>query len=409
MDWQSLTDKLKRMGVQVGVEKPLQQPSEKRRDISELLPGHEVSNIFGSLFSSRHTYPLTYQHGSQAIVPKQTLEKIATWANSDAPETIQLHNLVFLDTETTGLSGGTGTLAFMVGAARFIGDELVLEQFFLRNPAEETAMVAALAEFCDGMQAVVTYNGKSFDIPILNTRFILQSMRSPFAGLLHFDLLHLTRKVWRARLEQCRLGNIEQQILGLERDANEIPGYLVPEFYNQYLRDGNAEPLLGVFYHNEVDVVSLAALFAYFCDLLGDPNGWQSNEIKDLTSVGRLIESMGDSVLAEAIYNRGYDTESPSEHRLELLLRKAMLHKRNAQFEQAVHLWEEASEFGSLEALLELAKYHEHVHKNPQLALEVSSKALTILSMCEVENKQLQISVWEHRVQRLTAKRNKSR
>lgn len=404
MDWQSLTDKLKRMGVQVGVEKPLIKPVGKLKDISELLPGHEINTIYGSLFSSRHKYARTYQHGTQPIVPNLDLYKIAVWAKSEAPEAVQLENLIFLDTETTGLSGGTGTLAFMVGAARFIEDELVLEQFFLRNPAEESAMVAALAEFCSGMQGVVTYNGKSFDIPILNTRFILQGMRSPFAGLPHYDLLHLTRKVWRARLEQCRLGDIEHQILGLQRDDNEIPGYLVPEFYNQYLRDGNAEPLVGVFYHNEVDVVSLAALFAYFCDLLGDPTSWQSNEIKDLTSVGRLIEAMGDSALAESIYDRGYETESPREHRLELLLRKAMLHKRNAQFDQAVRLWEEASEYGSLEALLELAKFHEHINKQPELALEVSTKAISFILGSETGNQPNVIATWEHRVRRLSAK-----
>ena len=406
MDWQSLTDKLKRMGVQVGVEKPLTKAAGKHKDIRELLPGHEIQTIYGSLFSARYTYPLSYQHGNQSIVPNQSIEKIALWAKSDAPESTELRNLIFLDTETTGLSGGTGTMAFMVGAARFVGDELVLEQFFVRNPAEETAMVAALAEFCSGMQGVVTYNGKSFDIPILNTRFILNGMRSPFVELPHFDLLHLTRKVWRARLEQCRLGDIEHQILGLERDANEIPGYLVPEYYNQYLRDGNAEPLLGVFYHNEVDVVSLAALFAYFCDLLGDPKAWQSSEIKDLTSVGRLIEAMGDSTLAEAIYDRGYETDSPKEHRLELLLRKAMLHKRNAQLDLAVKLWEEASELGSLEALLELAKYHEHINKKPEIALEVCTRALTLSAMIEGENKQILISAWGHRMRRLTAKIN---
>lgn len=404
MDWQSLTDKLKRMGVQVGVEKPLIKPMGKQKDISDLLPGDEINTIYGSLFSAHHTYPMTYQHGNQPIVPVHNLSKIASWAKSETPESIQLENLIFLDTETTGLSGGTGTMAFMVGAARFVNGELVLEQFFLRNPAEETAMVAALSEFCNGMQGVVTYNGKSFDIPILNTRFIMQSMRSPFVGLLHFDLLHLTRRVWRARLEQCRLGDIEHQILGLRRDANEIPGYLVPEYYNQYLRDGNAEPLLGVFYHNEVDVVSLAALFAYFCDLLGDPATWQSNEIKDLTSVGSLMETMGDSALAEAIYVRGYETESPREHRLELLLRKAMLHKRNAQFDQAVTLWVEASEYGSLDALLELAKFHEHINKQPELALQVSTKAISMIHNSDISNQPKVIAAWEHRIQRLSSK-----
>ncbi|HNY83958.1 MAG TPA: ribonuclease H-like domain-containing protein [Anaerolineaceae bacterium] len=407
MDWQELTEKLKRMGVQVGIEKKPDRPLKKHRDISQLLTGHEIKTIYGSVFSSLHHYPNSYQHGNQKIVPSLQLTKIASWARSSQPDQLKLEDLVFLDTETTGLSGGTGTIAFMVGAARFIDNELVLEQFFLRNPAEETAMVTALAEFCDGMRGIVTYNGKSFDIPILNTRFILQGMRSPFIDLPHYDLLHLTRRIWRNRLAQCNLGNIEQQILCLQRNDSEIPGYLVPEFYNQYLRDGNAEPLVGVFYHNKVDVISLAALFAFFADLFANPKAWETKEIKDLTSVGRLIESLGDSELAEEIYIKGYHLDRPQEERLELLLRKARLHKRNGQYHLALPLWEEASQIGSLDALLEMAKYHEHINKNFKRAFEICNQAIALVSTSKSLKQTAALSSWQHRLNRLNARLSK--
>lgn len=401
MDWQALTDKLKRMGVQVGTAKPLVPSTDKPQDISELLPGHETHTIYGSVFSSRHTYKLNYMHGKQTILPTNNLSKIASWAHAEFPEETKLENLVFLDTETTGLSGGTGTMAFMVGVARFMGGELVMEQFFLRNPAEETAMTAALSEFCHDIQGVVTYNGKSFDIPILNTRYILQCMQSPFVNLPHYDLLHLSRKVWRTRLEQCRLSDVEHHILGVKRDGNEIPGYLVPEFYTQYLRDKNAKPLVGAFYHNEVDVVSLAALFAYFADLLSDPVGWDSKEVQDITSVGRLIESMGDTRLAQAVYNRGYENDSPGDQRLVLLLRKAMLHKRIGEYGESLPLWEEACELGSADALLELAKYHEHISKQKDKALEISLRGLNFAVQNDTANRSALILAWEHRISRL--------
>jgi hypothetical protein len=277
-----------------------------------------------------------------------------------------------------------------------------MEQFFLRSPAEEAALLAGLEEFCDGMAAVVTYNGKSFDIPILNTRYILQGFTSPFEDLPHLDLLHLTRRIWRARLEQCNLGNIEQQILQLQRDGDEVPGYLVPEYYAQYLRDGNAEPLRGIFYHNEQDVLSLAALFALFTDMLEAPTAWETPSSQDLTSLGRLLEHMGEVDGALSLYQKGAQAAESARTKLEPLLAQAKLHKRHGEYSRALPLWELAAADGSLEALEELAKYHEHSTRQLEKALAYTNQALRLLET----NPDLDVFVRDflHRQKRLAAK-----
>ena len=402
MDFESLSEKLRRMGVQIGVQKPLETPRQARKPIETVVPGREYQTNFGSLFSLGHSYPQNYLHGRQPVLPQHPIYGLARWSRVPELEQKNLDQFIFLDTETTGLSGGTGTMAFMVGVARFRGESLAMEQFFLRSPAEEAALLAGLEEFCDGMAAVVTYNGKSFDIPILNTRYILQGFTSPFEDLPHLDLLHLTRRIWRARLEQCNLGNIEQQILQLQRDGDEVPGYLVPEYYAQYLRDGNAEPLRGIFYHNEQDVLSLAALFALFTDMLEAPTAWETPSSQDLTSLGRLLEHMGEVDGALSLYQKGAQAAESARTKLEPLLAQAKLHKRHGEYSRALPLWELAAADGSLEALEELAKYHEHSTRQLEKALAYTNQALRLLET----NPDLDVFVRDflHRQKRLAAK-----
>lgn len=402
MDFESLSEKLRRMGVQIGGQKPLETPRQVRKPIETVVPGREYQTNFGSLFSLGHSYPQNYLHGRQTVFPQHPIYGLARWSRVPELEQKNLDQFIFLDTETTGLSGGTGTMAFMVGVARFRGESLAMEQFFLRSPAEEAALLAGLEEFCDGMAAVVTYNGKSFDIPILNTRYILQGFTSPFEDLPHLDLLHLTRRIWRARLEQCNLGNIEQQILQLQRDGDEVPGYLVPEYYAQYLRDGNAEPLRGIFYHNEQDVLSLAALFALFTDMLEAPTAWETPSSQDLTSLGRLLEHMGEVDGALSLYQKGAQAAESARTKLEPLLAQAKLHKRHGEYSRALPLWELAAADGSLEALEELAKYHEHSTRQLEKALAYTNQALRLLET----NPDLDVFVRDflHRQKRLAAK-----
>jgi len=147
MDFESLSEKLRRMGVQIGLPKPLEPPKQTRRPIETVVPGREYSTNFGSLFALGHTYPPDYLHGQQSVLPRHPIDGLAHWSRTLELQEKSLDQFIFLDTETTGLSGGTGTMAFMVGVARFQGDQLAMEQFFLRSPTEEAALLAGLERF----------------------------------------------------------------------------------------------------------------------------------------------------------------------------------------------------------------------------------------------------------------------
>ncbi|HQC64169.1 MAG TPA: ribonuclease H-like domain-containing protein, partial [Anaerolineaceae bacterium] len=209
-DWQNLSEQLRKLGVKLCVQEQekAKPPQTDKFPIESVLNCSETRTPVGNIISVRKQLSHSYTHGAHNITPSSTFKRILTWANIPEQENIKLENLIFLDTETTGLSGGTGTMVFMIGLAKFTVTDLLLEQFFLRNPSEEEAFLHAISQFCADMKAVVSYNGKAFDIPILNTRHILQRIPSPFINIHHIDLLTISRQLWRLRLSQCRLENI---------------------------------------------------------------------------------------------------------------------------------------------------------------------------------------------------------
>lgn len=377
-DWNNLSERLKRLGVQLGISQPLQADTGKVQPLEELVPGRNLKTIYGEVFSLNHTYPENRQHGHLPLKPLTSHNWLAQWAK--APATPDLESLVFLDTETTGLSGGTGTMPFMIGAGRFIGDQFVVEQFFGRNPAEETAQLAALSEFVEGVEGIVTYNGKSFDLPIINTRYIMQRLSNPFTSATHFDLLPFTRRIWKSRLGQCNLGNIETQVLGFHREQADIPGYLVPDFYREYLFTGDATHMPGIFYHNEIDVLSLSALFSWLAAILEDPSDERFTDPGDLLSVGRVLEILERDRLADEVYSSDRLQQLPDTDRQKSLMLRARLQKRKGNLQEASTLWQEAASSGSLDALIELAKYFEHQLCDYKAALHCTEQALSICS-----------------------------
>lgn len=385
----SLSDKLKALGVQVGAQ-DLGPPKHRNPyTIEAVLDGHPYDTHFGETFVVEGIYPPEYLHGNSGLVLDAPLNILADWAGDPRISDLAPQSFAFIDTETTGLSGGTGTYAFLIGAGRFDGEEFHLAQFFMRDPIEEPAQLAALEEFMAPCNALVSYNGKAFDIPLLTTRFVSQGWRTPFGDLAHVDLLHLARRLWRDRLPSRTLGNIEAHILGTTRTGDDIPGWMIPQMYFDYLRSGDARPLKSVFYHNAMDVLSLAALLNHSSKILSDPIHEVVEHGIDIIALAKLFEDLNDLDSATRLYVHALDHEDAKENRIpkDLLLqaiqRLAMIHKRQDNFETAVKLWEEAAGHRHIEAHIELAKYYEHRKREYPEAIFWTQTAIELLNSKE--------------------------
>ncbi|MBI5297885.1 MAG: ribonuclease H-like domain-containing protein [Chloroflexi bacterium] len=376
----SLADKLKALGVKVGAaDLPVPQ-ADRRHGIDALVPGCFRQTRRGEVFVAEQIFPSDYRHGAALIVPASPLSVIAQWADDARIEELPLASLAFLDTETSGLAGGTGTYAFMVGVARFVDDQFQLAQFFLRDPSEEPALLEGLTDFLAPCRALVTFNGKTFDAPLLRTRFTLHHIPNPFADFAHIDLLPLARRLWRDRLPSRALKYLEENILGLPRTSEEVPGYEIPWLYFDYLRTGDASPLKGVFYHNAMDVVTMAALLSHVNDMLADPFSGRVEHGLDFVALGKLFEDLGRWDEAAKLYERGLESNLTESDFGVAVKRHAILQKRRGDVTQAIRWWEQAAERGHIYACIELAKHYEHRERDPQQAMHWAQTARDLVN-----------------------------
>lgn len=405
-DWESLTKQLKALGVELGKDRRPGQPRLEKYPIEAVIDGQFWDVMDGQVFCREEHYPKDHLHGSTPIWPEHPIHRLCQWANADPLTLADLQNFIFLDTETSGLAGGTGTYAFEVGVGRFTEDGFHLAQFFMRHPGEEPALLAGLSKFMDGLQAVVTYNGKAFDIPLLNTRYTLMGLSSPFEGVDHFDLLPLARRLWRIRLESRTLGNVENRILGIVRSEQEVPGYLIPEMYFEYLRTQDARPLSSVFYHNAVDILSLAGLFSHMAYLLHEPHSDLIRHPEDIVALGRFFEAMGEPSQAEMLYKKALEEKLPDDLSRDTRSKLSFLLKRNGNWAGAIELWEHAAEDKELYAFEELAKYYEHQARDLATALTWVLRAIMALDrnyQSAYEHQLWQASL-NHRMDRINRK-----
>lgn len=280
---------------------------------------------------------------------------------------------LFLDLETTGLAGGTGTYAFLAGLGRFVKGDFAVDQVFLATPSAERAWLEAVEELIAPAEGFVSYNGKRFDMPLLETRTVLQRKRPDWRDLPHLDLLHLARGFWKRTLPTCRLADVERYILGLEREGSDVPGALVPELYRLFLEDGNAAPLEGVFYHNKMDILSLAALRSHMGTLIGGDGGTDGERV----AAGDLWFRRGQPDRARAIWDRACTSGNCAP----ALERLADLARKRRDWKEAAELWERALPFtpSPIEVFVELAKVYEHRTRETERALEMTDRALETL------------------------------
>lgn len=353
--------------------------------LQRVLPGgHLEETAAGYCFVVDHVYPLSYSHGPARLEELLQFKPgtLADFCRDGRLDGLDFRDFVFLDTETTGLAGA-GTLAFMVGVAYFDfqperNGAFVVRQFFLRDHGDEPAMLHELTRLLDDRSGLITFNGRSFDLPLLENRYLMNRLSSRVREMPHIDLLPPARRLWRARLGSCRLSSLEQSLLGLERTQEDVPGWLIPSLYQHYLRTGEVGDLVRVFYHNEIDLISMVTLILQLLRQIGEPA--VDTPALDLLSLGRWQADLGLWDDAERTLRLAAAGDLPLSAYHEALFLLAGYYKQHGRRAEAVDLWRQIAATGldSVNAHVELAKHHEWHEVDLPAAMAWTQEALRL-------------------------------
>jgi hypothetical protein len=376
------TDDLRRRLARLGITKGREfQPKPQHvegQDIEVLVEGQVIETEAGACYLISRAYAPSTLHGPHRLEEWHHLSAptLAMLAGDPRLEHVQPGQYIFLDTETTGLGGGA--FAFLVGIGCFEQTGFVVRQYFLREPGEEKAMLGLLGSLLSAGGALVTFNGRTFDVPLLTGRLVM-SRRSPaISSLPNLDLLHPARRLWRRRLDSCALGSLESEILGVHRTHNDVPGSLIPYLYRRYLETRNACDMVRVLYHNEIDLLSMVSLGVRLAAAFARPDrpGMPGD---DRLSLARWFEGQGRTAEAQAAYQAVLDEAGDSEIRYDALVGLAYLFKRTEHREEAVPLWTDVA--GLRQDILgheELAKHFEWYGIDLEKALAWTEAGLTL-------------------------------
>jgi len=349
--------------------------------IEEVVSGKFISTPFGESFIRENYFSKDYRCGEVELfqIFQSSANTISSLARDDRLKEIDINKTVFLDTETTGLAGGAGTYIFLVGVGFFEGDQFCVRQYFMRDYNEERALLSAVNEQLSNFEAIVSYNGKTFDFPLIQSRFIMSGMKLNLEDPGHFDLLYPARRLWKRRLENCSLSTVERDILKVSRD-DDVPGYLIPEIYFRYLRTKDARAIKKVFEHNLQDIISLVALVSRMCFLVEDPLN-NTEYGMDIFSIGKMFDEERKYEQSTHYYTEALKHNLAEEEALEILRLASFAYKRQGKWKEAEEIWKEIIE-RSREFIYypyeELAKYYEHYLKDYQKAKMIAEEALNI-------------------------------
>ena len=338
------------------------------KPLSEILSG-EFINAAQTVYRAEYKYDLPHAYGSGQLDRFTVPDVIACWAGLE--KKVNLNDLIFYDTETTGLSGGVGTWAFLTGLGWFQGEQFIIRQYFMLDPGAEDEYLKELAVEFARLPIPVSFNGRSYDANLLNTRCIMNGRQPIFTGEPDIDLLYLSRRLWRRALGRCNLGYLEEQLLGIKRDpAADLPSEDIPELYYEYLETGDAGLLDRVFKHNLSDILSMPVLFALISEVISNPDPQGIDE----SALARLFRDLGYEAEAEDCFKKGLCGNNADLCRAQL----SFFYKRRNRLPEAIALWKEAAGT-EIYALIELAKQAEHKAKDFPAALAWTQQALILV------------------------------
>jgi hypothetical protein len=352
--------------------------AQKNELICRILNTAPVKTPLGEHLMAVSSYEDTFCHAGMRLsnifeIPPEIVGLIAK--DSDY-NNFNFTKAVFIDTETTGLAGGSGTYAFLIGAGYFEEQKFKLLQYFMRDYNEEPAVLHSLKDLLKEFESVVSFNGKAYDIPLLSTRFLINRMENPMEKPFHLDLLSSARRLYKERMASVSLSSLEANLFSLEREG-DIPSFEIPSIYFRFLRDKNPYPLKPIFYHNRMDILSLVTLVIKMAGALKDPLCSDSCSDQDFYCLGRIFEDM--EIFEESIkcYLKALEVPGVSE---KAYLRLSLLYKRLGRWDEAQELWLKMAEdnIHTAFALVELAKVYEHRKKDYTKAEQATRRALEL-------------------------------
>ena len=303
-----------------------------------------------------------------------TRDTLAMMSEKEMPEAFDPRRILYLDTETTGL-GGSGTVAFLVGMGFLTDEGFEVHQFLMRDYPEEPFLLRHVANGLGKFDVLCTFNGTTFDVPLLESRFLMNRMDRNCLDLPHLDLLHMCRRLWKLRLGRCSLGRLEEIVLGRPRH-DDLPGSEVPQRYFTYLKTKQISLLDDILKHNAQDIASLCVLLNHMADLYLHPEKIRFSE--DVYSMGRALERINLTENARNCYRLARKGRMGDSAGTAL----AVSYRRCGEREEAAKIWREMihEHRGGITPYVELAKYEEHIRKNPSAALQLTEQALSLIS-----------------------------
>lgn len=331
-------------------------------------------------------FPLDIKYGKIVISSGLDIKgDVLTWLSKEPSfENLDLSTALFLDLETTGLSGGTGIVPFLVGMGYYRDDKFYVIQYFLGELAEEERMIQEIDQFLSEMnfKSVVTFNGKGFDIPLLETRFILHRQPLLLSELPHLDFLYAARNLWRHKHESCRLYHLAREVVEADR-AEDIPSAEIPWRYFHYLNTGNFELIEPILYHNQEDILSLLGVVVIGSRIFSEEGREELVDAMDLYGAGKVMEKIGEVEKSVHFFQRALSGELTEEISLTAKKKISYYFKKKKDWEKAVLLWKEmtSSNTPSLDQLhsyRELAMYLEHKEKSYEEARKVAEEGLVL-------------------------------
>jgi len=373
-----LFEKLKALGLKVERASEIEPEIVENTPLDQVVDGAWLDEITRGVYKVDKSLPLGARHGAVSFFPPQEMDHLQQFTGIETD--LAAEKILFLDTETSSLSTGAGSFVFMVGMSYFTETGIKTIQLFLEKPENELEFLCHFDDFIKDFDTFVSYNGKAFDIPMLRSRYIMKRLPHSLDSFGHVDLLHIARRIWKLRLESRRLSDIEKEILSFSRSEDEIPGWLVPQIYFDYLESRDAVPLKGVFYHNEMDVVSLAALFIHINRLLSGSEIKIQSDGLDAYSIGNVFGKMGNLELSRDFLKAGMEQGLPHELKIAAARCYADTFKKQGEWTEALEYWKFAAESDDFLSCLELAKYYEHRQKDIQSALQWVERAFLLVN-----------------------------